>query len=248
VLAADLVALFGVSEDTVRRDLRDMAERGECERVYGGALTPSPRARPMAARLGVDMERKNALAKAAVGLIAPHMTLFLDTGSTNLAIAQNLPEGLGLTVVTNAPDIALALVQSDGIETILLGGRMDPHTRACLGARALADLASFRPDMTILGACGLDPIAGVTAARYEDAEIKREAVRQARSVLVAVTNEKFSTPMSQIVCDLERLTHLVVEADMPDAKLIPYQAAGTRIHHAGPLSARSSENIASRKA
>ena len=99
VLAADLAAEFNVSEDTIRRDLREMAAAGLCERVYGGALPVVPAAHTtLSERIAMAPERKAALARVAVGLIEPGMTVFLDAGSTNLAIAQLIEPDLPVFV------------------------------------------------------------------------------------------------------------------------------------------------------
>jgi DeoR/GlpR family transcriptional regulator of sugar metabolism len=235
VLAGDLAGLFAVSEDTIRRDLRDMANNGECERVYGGALSIKPASLPMAARLAMAPDRKTALAATAAALVAPRMTLFLDTGSTNLAIARTLAQDLGLTVITNAPDIALALADRDGIAVIMIGGSFDRHSRANFGARACRDLDGFNPDMTILGACAVDPVQGVTATHFEDAEIKRLAVCRSGAVLVAATNEKLGASGTHRICAPQRITHLVVEADIDPALAAPFATLGVAVHKAaGP--------------
>lgn len=81
---------FAVSPDAIRRDLRMLAAEGRCRRIYGGALPVSPASSPMAVRAGEAIERKLALAKAAIGLIRPGEFLFLDNGSTDLALARRL--------------------------------------------------------------------------------------------------------------------------------------------------------------
>lgn len=100
VIAAELAEELGVSEDTIRRDLREMASAGLCRRVYGGALQMTPAA-PFTERVGVDVERKEALARAIVPLIPVGSTVFLDAGSTNLAVARALPSDANLTVATD---------------------------------------------------------------------------------------------------------------------------------------------------
>lgn len=242
VLAADLAALFAVSEDTIRRDLREMAARGDCARVYGGALALSGRTEPMVVRMGVMPERKAALAKAAANLVKPGMTLFIDAGSTNLAIARCLPDMSGLTVVTNAPDIALALAEHDDTTIVLVGGEFDRHTRAVLGSRAISQLAGFNPDLAILGVCGLSETQGLTAISCADGDIKRQMASQARGVLLAATNDKFGLVNPWPVCAAERIAHLVVEHDAPAELLAAFAAHGAAIIHAARPPARPSSS------
>ena len=113
VIAAALAQELSISEDTIRRDLREMAAAGLCRRVYGGALPPDDAGSSLVERLQIKPERKDAMARAALPLIETGMTVFIDAGSTNLAIARAIPPGLRLTVITNTPMVATALLEHD---------------------------------------------------------------------------------------------------------------------------------------
>src|SRR4029079_18570404 len=103
VLAGELASRFGVSEDTVRRDLREMAKAGQCRRVYGGAVAAAPfAAAPVSLRGGHAVEEKMRLARAAVALLSSGQSLFIDGGTTNAAIASAIPRDLELTIATNS--------------------------------------------------------------------------------------------------------------------------------------------------
>ena len=110
VIATDLASELGVTEDMIRRDLRDLSEAGICQRVYGGAVALSFESTSFIERIAEHPEQKSALASVAVSLVKPDQTIFLDSGSTNEAIALSLPQDLNLTVITNAPLVAAALV------------------------------------------------------------------------------------------------------------------------------------------
>jgi DeoR/GlpR family transcriptional regulator of sugar metabolism len=232
VIAAEMAQELGVSEDTIRRDLREMAASGLCRRVYGGALRIAQSSTSMNERMAVDGDRKAALALAAAGLVPAGSTIFLDSGSTNLALARALPAGSGLTVATNAPAIAAALLERD-ITTIQLGGLIDPRVGGAIGARAMRDAEAFRPDILVLGVCGIDAEAGVTAYGFEDAEFKRLVASLSKSVLIAVMNDKLSTAAPYSVVPLSRVTHAVIEADADEAKADTLAAAGIDITRAG---------------
>jgi len=229
VLAAELAREFGTSEDTVRRDLRDMAAAGLCRRVYGGALPLSPASGTLAARLEEAPERKAALGRAAAGLVRPGQTVFIDAGSTNSAIARALAPGVGMTVVTNAPGVAQDCVGKPGVELVLIGGRVDPRTGAALGARAFRDAREIRFDLAFLGACAVDAEAGVAAFGSEEAEFKRLVAGQAAAVAIAVTTEKLGTAAPFFVVPVTALTRLVAEAEAPEEALAPLRAAGVRV-------------------
>jgi DeoR/GlpR family transcriptional regulator of sugar metabolism len=214
VIAADLAQEFSTSEDTIRRDLREMAAAGLCKRVYGGALPAEASDEgSLLDRLSIRPERKSALARATVSLFSPAMTLFIDAGSTNLAIAQAIPKGLVLVVITNAPVIAAALLDKPGIDVVMIGGRLDQKSGAVLGSRAMQDVGGFHPDLCVLGSCGLDTRTGVTASFFEEAEFKRFIASRSTAVVAAVTNEKLGVPAPFSVIPLESCHHIVVEHD-----------------------------------
>ncbi|MGD9511400.1 MAG: DeoR/GlpR family DNA-binding transcription regulator, partial [Geminicoccaceae bacterium] len=160
-MAAALAQELDTSEDTIRRDLRELAAAGRVQRVHGGALPPSPALLPLAARRERATEAKERLASAALALIREGQVLLLDGGTTNLALAQRLPPTLRLTVVTPSPAIALALAEHPGVELVLLGGRLDRASQTVVGAAAIDAVRSVRPDLCILGVCSLAAENGV---------------------------------------------------------------------------------------
>ncbi|TCL72903.1 DeoR/GlpR family DNA-binding transcription regulator [Rhizobium sp. BK251] len=229
VLAAELAEEFGVSEDTIRRDLREMAAAGLCERVYGGALPVSSARGNLKQRMAVAPDRKAVLARAAITQIAPGSTVFFDAGSTNLAVAAALPDDIALTAVTNAPMIAAALLDRPEIEVILIGGRIDRQASAAVGSRAMRDMELLSPDLCILGACGVDLDAGVTTFGFEDAEFKRLAASRSRRILIAATAEKFGTAAPYAVVPAERCDILIVESQSDEPLLEAYRKRGCHV-------------------
>ena len=213
VSAQELAQKFAVSEDTVRRDLREMSARGECERVYGGALLISGTTVPLKTRMTLMTERKAAMGQAAAALLQDGMTVFLDAGSTNLAIAKHLGADARLTIITNTPDIAAELTGRNGVELILIGGRVDPAVGAAIDTTALKQLEDIRPDLCIVGVCGLSLIQGLSAQIYEDAVFKRLACQASMRILCAITSEKIEAPTAFHVHPLTPKLTLVLEAD-----------------------------------
>ncbi|NHZ37380.1 DeoR/GlpR family DNA-binding transcription regulator [Massilia rubra] len=234
VLAPDLAQWLQVSEDTIRRDLRDLAAAGLCQKVYGGALRMPLPAAPggtPAQRRSAQADRKARLATAAAPCVAPGSVLFIDAGSTNLAIAQALGEAR-LTVITNAPAIAAALIDKALIELIVIGGRIHAETGASIGATALRDLELISPDLYILGACGVDAQAGISAIHYEEAEFKRRVAALSKAVLVATTSDKVGTAAPYAVLAASSLTELVVEHDIDARQFDAFAARGVRVRRA----------------
>ncbi|MDR3426613.1 DeoR/GlpR family DNA-binding transcription regulator [Silvimonas sp.] len=240
VLASELAVEFGLSEDSVRRDLREMAAAGECQRVYGGAIAMSSNGRPIGERSREHVDRKVRLAQSAVRLAQSAVRLiqggqlvFLDASTTNLAVAQVLPEDIGLTIATNSPAIAAALVGREDLRVILIGGTLDHHVGGTLGTAALLDIQQMRPDICFLGICSIDALAGVGASQAEDAAFKRQLVAISGAIVAVVTNEKLGTGAPFTIAPLAEITHLVVEADAEPTHLQHLAEAGTSLTDAG---------------
>ena len=228
VLANDLAAQFAVSEDTIRRDLRELARQGHCRRVYGGALLPSPDTGTLAKRVSSRAGAKAALAQATIGLIRDGQTLFIDAGSTNLAIARALPPDLKLTVVTNTPAVAVALSDHANHAVVVLGGQFDQAKGACLGPQTIREASQIFADVLILGACGVDSAIGVTALDAAEAEVKRTLVAQSTLLVIAATSDKLGTVAPFKVTDPSRIDHLVIEASAGDVS--SFEALDIKIH------------------
>lgn len=233
VLANELAIRFGVSEDTVRRDLRELAKAGYCRRVHGGALAPAPLSPPIATRLETATAAKAKLAGLAAGLVRAGQTLFIDAGSTNFAIARALPQDIDLTVVTNAPGAVAALSAHPKVRIILLGGIYDREKGSAGGSGTLRDIGNLYADLFFLGSCALDAQFGVSAFDPIEAEVKRAMVAQSRATAIAVTSSKLHTAAPFRVAPPEAVTHLVVEPDADTALLTTFAALGTVVHRAG---------------
>lgn len=234
VLAASLAEAFATSEDTIRRDLRDLAGRGLCRRVYGGALPVSPASNSVQIRAGEATDRKAALGRALAALVMPDSLLFVDSGSTNLAAAKAFPDNLRLTVATHDPAIAAALLAKPQITLWLIGGRIDRQIGAALGGRTLAEVEALRPELAFLGVCALDPAAGIAAFDPEDAEIKRALLRNSGRVAAAILNEKLETGAPFAIGRAESLDRVVLEVDAPEPIARAFADRGMTVLRAQP--------------
>ena len=143
LVAKDLATELGIAEDSVRRDLRELAAAGLCQRVYGGALPVSPAVADYATRGGVATDSKQRVAAAAAQLVHPGGTVLLDGGTTALAVARALPPDLTATVVTHSPTIAAALVEHPTVDVYVIGGRLFKHSAVTCGAAAAEAVPIF---------------------------------------------------------------------------------------------------------
>ena len=226
VVANALAGEFSVSEDAIRRDLRALAREGLCQRVYGGALPLSPASTPIEVRSGEDAARKQALARAALGLIAKGQTIFVDTGSTVLQLAGLLPRDSGLRVVTNSLPAAAALMARDDLSLILIGGRVNPVVGGCVDARALAELGRFRFDLCFLGACALSAQTGLAGFEMDDVDVKRRLLEVSAATALMMTNAKLETSAPFSIGPVSDITHVVLEHDAPSEVVSAHRAKG----------------------
>lgn len=234
VAAAPLALEFGVSEDAIRRDLRALAAQGLCRRVYGGALPLSPGSTPIAARLDEARDRKEALGRAAATLVQPDELVFLDNGSTNLAIVRFLPEEQGVTIATNSIHIAAEVLKRPDLQLVMIGGSVDPVVGGCVDANAVASVGALNVDRCFLGACAVSALDGIGAFELADATFKRALRAASRHVVVLATSDKLAARAPYRVGAIGAIDRLVVERDAPAAALEALAGAGIAILKAAP--------------
>jgi len=224
VVASELVLSLGVSEDTVRRDLRDLAAQGLLRRVHGGALAPAPPTGPFSQRLEVSSEEKAALAEAALPLLVGARVIVLDGGTTTLELARRLPPLYDGTVITNSPPVASALAHHPKAQVTLVGGRLLKDEQVAVGAAAVEAFHTVRADICVLGICSLHPDVGVTTHDDEEAYVKRAMVACAGEVIALATADKLRTASPWVVAQLADIDSLVTDGS---AELVrPYTSAG----------------------
>jgi DeoR/GlpR family transcriptional regulator of sugar metabolism len=229
VVANDLAAEFAVSEDAIRRDLRALAAEGRCRRVYGGALPLSAAMAPLSARVEEARERKDALARAAASTIRPGEFLFIDSGSTNLALARRLPEEHELTVATNSVDIAAALLARPDVRLLMVGGVVDPVVGGCVDADAVRCVAGMNIDRCFVGACAISAATGVSALHAADAAFKRALVAASRDRIVLATTDKLGARAPYRVAQVSEVACFVVEHDADPRVLRAFSRRGPSI-------------------
>ncbi|MFJ9554246.1 DeoR/GlpR family DNA-binding transcription regulator [Nocardiopsis sp. NPDC101807] len=229
VVAKDVATRLGISEDSVRRDLRDLAAEGRCQRVYGGALPVSPAVVDYAARQTVAPDGKRKVAAVAAGLVRPGSALILDGGTTALAVARALPQDLACTVITHSPTIASALLDHPRADLFLLGGRVFKHSAVTCGAAAVEATQNVSADLCLLGVTGVHPEAGLTTADAEEAAMKRALAARAADTYVLASSEKIGTASRFRVLPWEKVGGLVTDADPRDAVVEQLRALGVEI-------------------
>jgi len=229
VIAADLAQEFRVSEDSIRRDLRDLAAQGLCRRVYGGALL-AVNIPPLGERHAERTELKRALVRTALGLIGTGQILFIDAGSTNTVLAKMLPDHSDLTVVTNAPDVALAVLGRPGFDVIMLGGKLDPAIGGAIGSRTVRQAQDIRADLCFPGVCAIDPQRGLWTYDEEETVFKQAIIEASGETVAIATPDKLVASATHHTAPITGISHLVVASDTDATVVARYRAAGVTVH------------------
>ena len=229
VHATELSKSLHVSEDTIRRDLRELAAAGMLQRVHGGALPRSPVTASFAERQQQPSTAKASIALAAIKLIRQDQVIIFDGGTTPLQAAEHLPRDLRATVITHSPPIALALAEYPDIAVIMIGGRLDKHQLVGYGAATIEAYRNIRADLCFLGVAALHPDIGISTFNLEESYVKRAMIASAAEVVALTSAEKLGTAAPYIAGPLTDLTHLITERSVPDELIAPYRAQGMTI-------------------
>jgi DeoR/GlpR family transcriptional regulator of sugar metabolism len=232
LVAKDVAAELGVSEDSVRRDLRELAAAGLCQRVYGGALPASPAAADYGTRREVEVDSKQRVAAAAAELVRPGTTVILDGGTTALAVTRALPRDLTATVVTHSPTVAAALAGHPSVEVYLLGGRLFRHSMVTCGAAAVEAAQVVHADLFLLGVTGVHPEAGLTTGDADEAAMKRALAQRAADTYVLASTEKIGAASPFTVLPFADVAGVITDASSQDEVVRRLRAEGVPVIHA----------------
>jgi len=229
VVAKALSGELGLSEDTIRRDLRELASEGLLQRVHGGALPASPAMVDFAGRQRIASDEKVAIGRAAARLVRPGQILFVDGGTTAVQLARHLAPDLKAMVVTHSPSVAVELASHSNIDVELIGGRLFKHSVVAVGAAAIEAISRVRADIYFMGVTGVHQEAGLTTGDLEEAAVKRCLSHHAAETIVLASNEKLGAVSPFVVVPLSEITMLVVEEGSSQELVDPYRRAGLTV-------------------
>ncbi|VDZ70629.1 Transcriptional regulatory protein (plasmid) [Klebsiella aerogenes] len=207
---------FQVSEDSIRRDLRELAAEGKLQRVHGGALPVSAAIAPIESRKNVQMASKQAIACRAAALIQPGQVVIVDGGTTTHGDDRRATCRPCLYRGDAQSGIAVALVEHPRIEVILLGGTLFKHSVVTVGTGTLAAMARIHADLFFMGVTGVHPQAGFTTGDYEEAGIKRALAARAAETVVMASAEKINSASAFAIGELNLASTVVIDSELDD--------------------------------
>jgi DeoR/GlpR family transcriptional regulator of sugar metabolism len=229
VLLGDLSVLLNVSEDTVRRDIKELSDQGLLKAVRGGAILNSPVPLHYRDREHYDVSHKKIIAEKALNFIKDGQVILFDAGTSALAVASHIPRERRITVITNSFPIATVLEDHPNAEVLFIGGRLNKTAFSTSGHEVIQTLSKIRPDLCFLGICSIDISLGVTGKDYEDAQVKRKMVENARRVIALSTLEKIGTAEHYHICSIDAIDTIITDADPNHEELIPFTEIGIKI-------------------
>ncbi|WP_406003218.1 DeoR/GlpR family DNA-binding transcription regulator [Streptomyces sp. NBC_00829] len=222
---------FGVTQETVRRDLSALERAGLLRRVHGGALPAgSLHLEPgLAERDSTAAADKERIAKAALALLPHEGSLLLDAGTTVSRLAAQLPLDSTLTVVTNALPVAARLAEHPQLNLHLVGGRLRHRTQAAVDAWALRDLADLDADMAVIATNGFSPEAGLSTPDLAEAAVKRAMVASSRQVVLVADSTKYGARYFARFATLNQVDVVVTDTGLTEEQAAEIAALGPEV-------------------
>ncbi len=209
LVARELAAELGVSEESVRRDLRELAAAGLCQRVYGGALPASPlRGTSHAARTGIAPESKRRVGERAAYLISPGSIVILDGDTTGLGVARALRPDLDATIITYSPLVAAALIDHPSVKVFMLGGWVNGYSGATTAEAAL----KISADLYLMAPTGIHEKAGLTVEDPDEGAVQRILISRAADTYALGTLDKIGNAAPFTITGLSELAGIVTDA------------------------------------
>lgn len=209
VRASELIDVFGVTDETIRRDLKHLAEVGIVLRAHGGAVAAAARETNFSRRLQENEAAKIAIAHAAADLVKDGSTIIIDSGTTAVHFTRALKGKHELVVITNAVTNAIELMESADVTVILTGGQLRPATFGAVGDLAVATLRELHVDQTFLAINSFSIDGGLTYPSFEEVAVKRAMIAAGAEVVLLADASKFGRNSLVRVAPLDVLTRIV---------------------------------------
>lgn len=211
VLSNDLSAKLNVSEDTIRRDLKEMHEEGKVLKVHGGAIGKSFHY-PFNHNSEVyAQEAKQIIAEKAIKLLKKDMVALTGGGTTMIELAKRIPDSLRATFFTISPLVAITLADHPNLTVIGIGGQLSKNSNVHIGASVINQLDDVKVDLCLLGANGISTQEGMTDNDWEVVQVKRAMIRSTQKLAILSIAEKLNSVQRMKVCDLNLIHYLITE-------------------------------------
>jgi DeoR family transcriptional regulator, glycerol-3-phosphate regulon repressor len=212
-----LAERFGVTLQTVRRDVKLLANAGLVARFHGGVRLPASTTENIAYRQRQQLNEnaKRRIAQAVAGAVPQNCSLFINIGTTTEAIARELLRHQGLRVITNNLHVAAILSDNPGCELIVVGGVVRPRDRGVVGEAAVEFIAQFKVDIALIGTSGIEADGSLRDYDLREVTVTRAIIGHARQVWLACDHSKFNRPAMVEVAGLAQIDRLFTDLPPP---------------------------------
>lgn len=228
VLSTDLSAAINVSEDTIRRDLNDLAEAGKIIKVHGGALSKSFHSSFLRSDV-FKLDSKKIIATKALSLIKDGMFILTSGGTTVIELARMLPENLNATFFTGSIPAAYEYAQHPNIEVIFLGDRISKSSQITVGGEAITKINSLKADLCFLGVNAVDVAMGITDNDWDVVQVKKAMIGSSVKTVMLSISDKINSVQRLKIASINEVDTLITELDPDHPLLAPYHQAGINI-------------------
>lgn len=226
VLSSSLSVDINVSEDTIRRDLQELAEEGKVIKVHGGALSHSFSQVHFPSNGVYSQTQKKKIAQKAISLINNGMFVLTSGGTTILEMARSLPPQLKATFISGSIPAILEYMHHPNIEVILIGDKISKNSKITVGTEAIAKIRQVRADLCFLGTNAIDMQHGITENDWEVVQLKKAMIESSQKVVCLSIAEKVNTFQPIQIAGLNKIDILITELPPDDPMLKPYADAG----------------------
>ena len=229
VLSNALSTEIEVSEDTIRRDLLELNEKGKLIKVHGGALSHSFSNVSYPYKKVYAQNSKKIIAQKAANLIQDGMFVLTGGGTTIIELARALPLTLSATFISGSIPAIVEYMHHPNIEVIVIGDKLSKNSKITLGTDATARISTLKPDLCFLGINAIDVQHGITDSDWDVVQLKQSMIKSSQKVVCLTISEKINTIQPVKVCDLANIDMLITELPNDDPLLQPYVAAGITV-------------------
>jgi len=227
LMFADLVKLIDVSEDTIRRDINELAEEGLVIRIKGGVMTAAYHLDQHARTY--SQADKLIIADKTLSLIKDDMIVLTGGGTSIREFIKRIPDTLRATFITVNPLTAVELLDKPNIKTIMIGGCLSAYSQMVVSGEVFSSLSNIKADLCIIGINAIDSTNGLTDSDWETIQVKKAMMRAAKRIVVLTISEKLNSLMQMKIADLEEIDYLVTELEPDDKLLEPYHSKNVTI-------------------
>jgi DeoR family transcriptional regulator of aga operon len=233
VLVSDLAEELVVSAVTIRNDLKSLADEGLAFRTHGGAVKADFTLvdRSLSEKQKLYSEAKSAIARKAATFIREGQSIILDSGSTTAEIARSIKllRKEQITVITNAINIALELMDASGVQVILTGGMLRKESSSVVGPLAEETLSRLTADIFFMGVDGFDPHFGFMTPNLAEAGINQQMIKIAREVIVVTDPSKFGRRSLAVICPTDQVKRIITTSQLDEEYRRETDAAGVEL-------------------